>query len=62
MIIDDKVRDEKIQDSISRELVKISALSPGKTDKFEYLTGVKILHTDQSRNKNNGSQGEKQFK
>ena len=28
---------------------KISALSPDKTDKYEYLTGEKILPSDQGR-------------
>ena len=41
MIIDDKVRDEKLQYDINREAAKISALSSGKTDKYEYLTGEK---------------------
>ena len=32
MIIDDKIRDEKLQYNINREAAKISALSSGKTD------------------------------
>ena len=35
MIIDDKIRDEKLQYNINREAVKISALSSGKIDKYE---------------------------
>ena len=31
MTIDDKIRDEKIQYDINREVAKISALSPDKT-------------------------------
>ena len=39
MTIDDKIIDEKIQYDINRE-VSISALSSGKIDKYEYLTGA----------------------
>ena len=49
MTIDDNIRDEKLQYDINREAVKISALSPGKIDKYEYLTGEKILPPDQRR-------------
>ena len=49
MTIDDKVRDEKLQYEINTEAAKISALSSGKLDKYEYLTGVKILPSDQRR-------------
>ena len=49
MIIDDKIRDKKWQDDINREAAKISALSFGKTDKYEYLTGKEILPSDQNR-------------
>ena len=45
MTIDDKIRDEKIQYDISRE----AALSSCKIDKYEFLTGEKILPFDQSR-------------
>ena len=38
MTIVDKVRDEKLQYDINREAAKISALSSGKIDKYEYLT------------------------
>ena len=38
MTIDDKIRDEKLQYYINREAAKISALSSGKFDKYEYLT------------------------
>ena len=34
MIIDDQIRDEKLQYDINREVAKISALSSGKTDKY----------------------------
>ena len=39
MTIDDKIRDEKLQYDVNREATKISALSSGKIDKYEYLTG-----------------------
>ena len=49
MTIDDKIRDEKLQYEINREAANISALSSGKIDKYEYLTGQEILPSDQSR-------------
>ena len=40
MIIEDQIRDEKIQYDINREAAKISALSSGTIDKYEiHLTG-----------------------
>ena len=41
--------DEKQQYDINRETTKISALSSGKIYKYEYLTGEKILPSDQTR-------------
>ena len=49
MAIDDKIKDEKLQYNINREAAKISALSSGKSDKYEYLAGEEILPSDQSR-------------
>ena len=49
MTIDDKVKDEKLQYDIDKEAAKISALSSGKIDKYEYLTGEEILASDQTR-------------
>ena len=43
MTIDDKIRDEKRKYDINREAAKMLALSPGKIDKYEFLTGEKIL-------------------
>ena len=43
MTIDDKIRDEQLQYNINRVAAKISALSSGKTDKFEHLTVEEIL-------------------
>ena len=47
MTIDNKIRDEKVQYDINREAAKISALSPEKIYKYEYLTGKHILPSDQ---------------
>ena len=41
--IDYKIRDENLQCDINREEAKISALSSGKIDKYEYLTGDELL-------------------
>ena len=49
MIIDDQIRDEKLQYDINREAAKISALSSGKIDKHEYLTGEEILPSNQKK-------------
>ena len=49
MTIDNKIRDEKLQYDIIREAAKISALSSGKNDKYEYLVSKEILLSDQSR-------------
>ena len=43
MTIGDKIRDKKLQYDINREAAKISALSSGKIDKYEYLTGEEIF-------------------
>ena len=42
LIIDDKIRHEKLQHDIKKEAAKILALSSRKIDKYEYLTGEKI--------------------
>ena len=49
MTNDDKTKYEKVQYNINREVAKISALSSGKIDKHEYLTGEEILPSDQSK-------------
>ena len=49
MTIDEKIRDEKLQYDINREAGKISVLSSGKFDKYQYFTGEEILPPDQSR-------------
>ena len=47
MTIEDQIRDEKLQYDINREAEKISALSSGKIDKYEYLTNAEILRSNQ---------------
>ena len=42
MTIDDKINDEKLQYDINKEAWKVSDLSSGKIDKYEYLTGEEI--------------------
>ena len=49
MTVDDKVRDVKLDCYINQEAAKISSLSSGKIDKYEYLTGEEILHSNQKR-------------
>ena len=49
MSIEDQIRDEKLQYDINREVAKISALSSGKIDKYEYLTGEEILPSNQQQ-------------
>ena len=47
MSIDDKIKDKKLQYEINKETAKISPLSSGKTDKYEYLTGEEILPSNE---------------
>ena len=49
MIVEDQIRDEKLQYDIKREAAKISALSSGKIDKYEYFTGEEILPSNQQQ-------------
>ena len=50
MIIDNKIKDEKLHYDINREAGKISALCSGKSDKYKYLTkSGEILTSDQSK-------------
>ena len=48
MTIDNKFKGEKWQYEINREAAKKSALSSGKIDKYEYLTGEETLPLDQN--------------
>ena len=49
MAIEDQIKNKKLQYEINREAAKISALSSGKIDKYEYLTGEEILPTNQQQ-------------
>ena len=49
MTIEDQIRDEKLQYDINKEAVKISALSSGKIDKYDYITGEEILPSNQQQ-------------
>ena len=43
MIIDDKIRDEKLQYDINREAASLSSLSSDKIDKYKYFIGDEIF-------------------
>ena len=49
MTINHQIRDEKLQYDINREASKISALSSGNIQKYEYLTGGDILPSNQQQ-------------
>ena len=49
MTIEDQIRDEKLQYDINRKAAKISALSSGRIDTYEYLTGGKILYSNKQQ-------------
>ena len=49
MTSNDQIRDEKLQYDINREAAKISALSSGKIQKYEYLTDEDILPSNQQQ-------------
>ena len=49
MTIEDQIKDEKLQYDINREVAKILALSSGKIDKYEFLTGEEILPSNQQQ-------------
>ena len=49
MAVEDQIKDKKLQYDINRETAKISALSSGKIDKYEYLTGEEILPSNQKQ-------------
>ena len=44
MTIDDKIMDEKLRYGINKEVAKISDLSSGKIDKYEFLQGKQYYH------------------
>ena len=47
MKTDDRVRVEKLQYDINKEAAKITALSSGKIDIYEYVTGEEIAPSNQ---------------
>ena len=49
MTIDDQIKYEKLQYDVNREAAKVSALSSGKFDKYEYLTGEEILPSNKQQ-------------
>ena len=49
MTTNEKNRDEKVQCDTNKEAGKVSALSSGKVDKYEYLTGEETLPSNQSQ-------------
>ena len=49
MRIDDLIKDERLQYDINTEAAKISALSSGKINKYEYLIGEEILLSNQKQ-------------
>ena len=49
MTINDQIRDEKLQYDTNREAAKISVLSSGKIDKYDYLTSEEILPSNQQQ-------------
>ena len=49
MTIDDQIKYEKLQYDVNREAVKISALSSGEFNKYEYLTGEEILPSNKQQ-------------
>ena len=49
MIINDQIRDEKLQNYINSKAAEISALSSSNIDKYEYLPGKDILPSNQQQ-------------
>ena len=47
MTNNDQIRDEKLQYDINRRAAEISALSSGKIDEYEYLTGKEMLPSNE---------------
>ena len=43
-ILDDKIKANKVQSDLDREAAKISALSSGELEKYEYLTGEDLRY------------------
>ena len=49
MTIDYQIKYEKLQYDVNREAAKISALSSGKFNKYEYLTGKEVLPSNKQQ-------------
>ena len=49
MLIEDQIRDEKLQYDINRESANISALPSGKIDTYGYFTGEETLPSNQQQ-------------
>ena len=49
MAVDDQIRSEKLQYYINREAAKISVLSSGIIDNYQFLTGEEILPSNQKQ-------------
>ena len=49
MAVDDQIRGEKLQYYINREAAKISVLSSGIIDNYQFLTGEEILPSNQKQ-------------
>ena len=49
MVIDNQIKDEKQQYDLNREAAKISALSSGKINKYQYLTLEEISPPNQKQ-------------
>ena len=49
MTTDDQIEDEKLQHDIIRKAAKISTLSSGEFEEYEYLTGEEILPSTQKK-------------
>ena len=47
MTVNAQIKDGKLQYDINREAAKVSAISSGKIDKYEYLTDEEILPSNQ---------------
>ena len=49
MTIEDQIKYEKLQYDVNREAGKISVLSSGEFNKYEYLTGEEILPSNKQQ-------------
>ena len=49
MTIDSQIKYEKLQYDVNREAAKISALSSGQFNTYEYLTGEEVLPSNKQQ-------------